>query len=359
MKFIIGFIFPPESAVPIGGYKIAYEYANRLVSDDYDVVIMYRQYPFFQENPILKKLQLLHGFYHNQNIPFSTRNWFPLDIRIKEIRIPFVSKWFMPKCDVYVALPVAISYELNKLKISNSRKFYFIQGYENWGVSDEFVIKSYKLPLQKIVISKWLLNIIKNYGEEAYLIPNGFDFNYFSLTKPIEYRKKTNIAFMFHTQEVKGIPMAMQAFELVKKKFPELVINTFSAYPRPENLPEWYNFYYSPDRELHNYIYNDSAIYVGSSRMEGWGLTVGEAMICGCAVACTDNKGYLEMAKDGETALVSPVDNAEALAKNIIRLIEDNELRYRIAKQGNAYIKQFDIEKSYQKFRMCISDLNC
>ena len=85
--------------------------------------------------------------------------------------------------------------------------------------------------------------------------------------------------------------------------------------------------------------------------MEGWGLTVGEAMRRGQAVVCTDNKGYLEMAKDGYNALVAPVGDALALANNIVRLMTDDDLRCQIAANGLAYIRQFDIEESYRKLK--------
>ena len=57
------------------------------------------------------------------------------------------------------------------------------------------------------------------------------------------------------------------------------------------------------------------------------------------------------MAKDGETALVSPIKDAQALANNIIRLIKDDELRHRIARSGNEFIKQFNCESSYKKLK--------
>ena len=78
-------------------------------------------------------------------------------------------------------------------------------------------------------------------------------------------------------------------------------------------------------------------------------------MQCGCAVACTDNKGYLEMAVDGDTALVSPVGNAQALANNIIRLATDNALRYELSRHGNEFIQRFDIEESYRNFRNALN----
>ena len=57
------------------------------------------------------------------------------------------------------------------------------------------------------------------------------------------------------------------------------------------------------------------------------------------------------MAKYGETALVSPIKDSQALAENIIRLIKDDELRHRIAKNGNEFIKQFKWDSSYKKLK--------
>lgn len=114
--------------------------------------------------------------------------------------------------------------------------------------------------------------------------------------------------------------------------------------------------YSAPDRQTHNRIYNEAAIFIGTSWSEGWGLTVGEAMMCGAAVACTDNPGYSEMARNSETALVSPIKNSQALAENIIRLLEDDELRCRIAEAGYRNIQQFTWEASYPKFRSLIEN---
>jgi len=125
----------------------------------------------------------------------------------------------------------------------------------------------------------------------------------------------------------------------------------FGAYERPKDLPEWVTYYQKPTLEKHLEVNNQAAIYIGTSKKEGWGLTVGEAMMCGQAVACTDIDGFREMASNEVNALISPVGNADALARNIIRLVDDDQLRYRLAKKGMETIKAFDFEKSYVMFR--------
>ena len=143
----------------------------------------------------------------------------------------------------------------------------------------------------------------------------------------------------------------IEALEFVKKEIPQLKANLFGIPQKPKNLPTWISYYQHPDKKALNTIYNEGAIFLGCSNVEGWGLPIGEAMICGAAVACTDNKGYLEMAKDGETALVSPIKDSKALAENIIRLINDDELRQRIATNGNRFIQRFSWDESYAKLK--------
>jgi glycosyltransferase involved in cell wall biosynthesis len=232
-------------------------------------------------------------------------------------------------------------------------KYYFIQGYENWGaVTDEKLRETYHYPLKKIVISKWLQEIFENEEKEkCTLIYNGFNFNDFREEIKISDKDKHCVTMLYHTIELKGAKYGLEALEIVKKELPQLKVHLFGTPPVPAGLPEWIKYNQLPSKEKLNEIYNNGAIFIGTSNIEGWGLPIGEAMICGAAVACTNNKGYLEMAKDGETALVSPIKDAQALANNIIRLIKDDELRHRIARNGNEFIKQFKWDSSYSKLK--------
>lgn len=153
----------------------------------------------------------------------------------------------------------------------------------------------------------------------------------------------------------KGCEYGIEAINIAKKKYPQLQVTFFGTSVRPTDLPAWIEYFQSPDIEKHIQINNEAAIFVGSSIQEGWGLPVGEAMACGQAVVCTENPGYLEMAIDEVNALVSPIRDAQKMADNIIRLIEDDKLRYRIAQQGYEHIQQFSIESSYRKFKAAIN----
>lgn len=351
----IAFILPSPGNHPSGGYKVVYEYANRLVNDGYNVYITYAGSLFFAKKSIYFKVTNCMRYIESLLQGFSCRKWFSLDKRVKERLSLSLNFRHVPKSDVYIATSPYTAMYVNHYPVDNSKKFYFIQGYENWGnVTDEILRSTYHYPLRKIVISRWLQDILQQEGLQHELVPNGFDFNYFRLTIPIEKKDRYKVTMLYHNMERKGCQYGFEALSMVKEKIPQLQVNLFGVPSRPKDLPEWYNYYQYPDKDTHNRIYNEAAIFLGTSLIEGWGLTVGEAMICGQAVVCTDNLGYKEMVIDEQTALISPVKSAESLAQNIIKLIEDDDLRKRIAVAGNQHIQQFSWDTSYKKIKTLI-----
>lgn len=351
--YSVTFIFPHIAKGPTGGYKVVYEYANRLVQDGVEVHIVYSGSIYWAQKPLRFKLSNVVRYLQTLVCGYSGRAWFPLDKWVKEHLTLSMNYRHVPKTDLYVATSPYTAWSLNTYPIANARKFYFIQDKEDWGPGIQAILKkTYCMPLQKIVVSQWLKQMLwKEYGEDCLLIPNGFDFEKFRLTIAFEQKSKCHVSMLYHTMERKRCADAIAALKIVKQQIPALRVNVFGVPDRPTDLPDWFTYYQTPDEETHNRINNESAIYVGSSAVEGWGLTVGEAMICGQAVCCTDIAGYKEMAIDGTTALLSPIRNPEALAKNIMALIEDDEWRIRIARNGNEFIQQFRWERSYAQLR--------
>lgn len=351
----ITFIFPHPVSAPTGGYKVVYEYANRLIADGNKVNIVYSGSLFWSKKSLYFKLTNCFRYIQMLFKGYGCSKWFDIDKRVKERLTLSLNYRHVPKSDIYVCTSPYTAMYVKDYPTDN--KYYFIQGYENWGaVTDEKLRETYHYPLKKIVISRWLQEIIENdEREKCTLIYNGFNFNDFNEDIKICDKDKHCVTMLYHTMELKGTKYGLEALNIVKKEIPQLRANLFGTSPVPASLPEWITYNQLPNKEKLNEIYNNGAIFIGTSNVEGWGLPIGEAMICGAAVVCTDNKGYLEMAKDGETALVSPIKDPQALANNIIRLIKDDELRYRIARNGNLFIQQFTWDESYAKLKQTLN----
>lgn len=358
MKTSITILLPGFTYSPVGGFKIPLEYANQLAEDGYEVHVVYADalkykniIPFQLWWKLHLRILLIKWGIKKRSI----RVWFPLRNDIKEHVVYTLDYKHVPQTDLYMCTAVDTAPYLNSYPISSKRKFYFIQGYENWGRSDRNVRETYHYPMTKIVISSWLQRIV---SEEEHvpcvMVKNGFNIDCFHLTIPIQEKNKYELSMLFHQEEIKDCQTTFTALNIVKEKFSNLHVTAFGTPARPDNMPDWYTYYQCPSQEEHLRINNESAIYVAASIDEGWGLTVGEAMLCGQAVACTDNRGFREMAIDGETALLSPVRDAQALANNIIRLIEDDQLRYRLAQNGMTYVSKMTLDHSYQEFKKAL-----
>lgn len=356
----ITFLLPNAvSNKPIGGVKIIYEYANRLAADGYNVNIIYPRYTKILTKGIINKLKnkyIAWNAYKNKSTiqkTFKDKTWFTLDDRINEISVPYLQEKYIPQSDIYIASMYNTAFALSAFK-TKAPKFYFIQGYDNYHSNDQSFLDSFKLDLNKIVISDWLVDIAKKFNQETELLYNGFDFDYFKLTMPIKERSPYSIAIMYNPDPWKGFNEAFKAISLAKEKIPEIRVNMFGRDDRPAFFPDWVNYIKTPTREQHNLIYNTSSIFVIGSHHEGWGLPVGEAMICGCAIICTDIGGFKAMTFEDKTALISPVGDFETMSHNILRLIYDNDKRIEIAQNGNHLIQSFTMEKAYQNFKRII-----
>lgn len=350
----ITFLLPGAIATPGGGYKIILEHANNLAHQGHRVTI---ECPvkISRASNIWKNINYLRLYYkYKYIIGYNSDSWFPLHKNVQVRWIWSLEYGNVAPADIFIATEVRTSIYLNEYPIEPSRKYYFIQDYENWFISDEEVKSTYRYDMTKMAISHWLIDIVKTEEQECSHTPNGFNVEQFYITRPIEQKDKFTISMLNHWQERKDIPLAIAAIEIVRKQFPQLQVLAFGERDN-SNLPDWFKYYRRPSDEQHLEINNRAAIYVGSSKIEGFGLTVGEAMLCGQAVACTDNRGYREMAKHNETALLSPVADAQALATNIIRLISDDNLRHRIAQNGHDYIyNNFSWDVAHRMFNQSL-----
>ena len=82
------------------------------------------------------------------------------------------------------------------------------------------------------------------------------------------------------------------------------------------------------------------------SEKEGWGLTVIEANACGTPVVASDSDGLRDSVRHGETGLLVPHGDPEALADGLQRLLEDRSLRGELARRALPWARGFDWDRT-------------
>jgi glycosyltransferase involved in cell wall biosynthesis len=93
-------------------------------------------------------------------------------------------------------------------------------------------------------------------------------------------------------------------------------------------------------------LYRRATLVVHPVRWEGFGLALLEAMLCERAIVASAVSSIPEVVADGETGLLVPPDDPQALAAALTRLLEDEELRGRMGEAGLRRARaEFSVEK--------------
>lgn len=201
------------------------------------------------------------------------------------------------------------------------------------------------IPGPKVCPSRWLREVAIRAGvpdRSAVHVPYGIDHEKYHVTRPLEDRPP-RVAALSHVHPAKGTGTALKVLRRVKEAVPDAQAVLFGTHPpRLEPGDEWIEVVVDPSQEqLVHDVYNGSAVFLGASRVEGFGLTSPEAMACGCALVQRQNGGSADYAFDGETALVAPLRDVDLLADHVIGLLRDDARRLALARSGHAYVQQF------------------
>ncbi|MDD5382510.1 MAG: glycosyltransferase family 4 protein, partial [Candidatus Margulisbacteria bacterium] len=155
---------------------------------------------------------------------------------------------------------------------------------------------------------------------------------------------------LYHQLEWKGVKDGLKAFSLAKEKFPGIKLVMFGVdKPKPGELPTDVEFHHDPSQEKLRELYCSLDIFLSPSWAEGCQLPPMEAMACHCAVVATNVGGMPDYSISGQTALASPPREPEALARNLIRLLENEQELRRISEAGYRKIREFTWESATKK----------
>ena len=347
----ISFLLPGSGKSPSGGLKVIYEQANRLVNAGYTVYMVYPVQVFIRKITFRNILGTIKRYLQGFLFDSYKAKWFDLDPKIKEVKAFSLRYSKVPKTKFYCATSLETSYFLNDYPINTKNKIYYIQGYETGNTPEPYTSRSYTFDMKKIAIAPYLMEKVKATGNEAYYIPNGFDFVKFGVDSAIE-KRNPHIAMMMYASndDIKRCSDSIKAFEIVKEKIHDLKVLMFGVPARPNNLPEWFEYHQTPGGPELRELYNTAAIFVASSRTEGLALPPAEAFICGCALCCTDIGGFAVYAKPDVTAKVCKVYDYKTMAENILFLMTHNNVRIEYAKAGNKLMQEYTWERASEAF---------
>lgn len=152
--------------------------------------------------------------------------------------------------------------------------------------------------------------------------------------------------------EQKGYDMLIEAWQIVVKQHPDWVIKIYGEGELYDILQKQIS-----DLGLENSIsickpvkdisskYQESTFYIMSSRFEGFGLVLIEAMSCGLpCISFNCPSGPSEIISHNEDGLLIENGNVDALAESICYLIEHEEVRIEMGKNARKNVLRYSPE---------------
>jgi glycosyltransferase involved in cell wall biosynthesis len=197
------------------------------------------------------------------------------------------------------------------------------------------------------------------------VVPNGVDLSCFN--------RKVDASFMREELGIGDEPLVVTALRLIKGKSPELLISAFAMVLKvipnaklviagsgqeEDNLSRQIK-----DLNITNSVFMvgklpkekvaqlmaAANVFVLPSKMESFGLTLLEASAAGVPVVCANAGGVPEVFQDGFNGLLYPPGDDDAMAKAIIRLLQDSKLAHKISVNAVDTANQFTWERTAEQ----------
>ena len=236
----------------------------------------------------------------------------------------------------------------------NIEEFYYRQ-------CNEGARKKIKRMLEKadriVVIAPYLKELFEELVDPAkvILLPNSV----FVPEEPAKDYSQTKLLFLGRLCKEKGIRELLEACEKLRKEFPGLQLYLGGIW-EDESLKrlahqldpsgEWIHQPGWIGADEKNRLLRECNLFLLPSWFEGHPVSLMEGMAYGCTCIASDIGGISQMLTEGESGLLVPVRDAEALEKAIRRCLADCGLQERLGRRAYEVIKDhYDIKKNVER----------
>lgn len=216
------------------------------------------------------------------------------------------------------------------------------------------------------VITEADKKVIGNKLKHVHVMPNPLDL---TPAENVPYKKEVILAAgRLEDWHCKGFDVLIKAWASIADKHPDwslaiagigttneiAFINNLAAQNNVSNRIKLLGF-----RTDMIDLYRDSAIFVLSSRYEGFGLVLIEAMSQGCACVATDYKGrQSEIILNGNEGLTCPPDDADALADGMETFMSNGEYRGIVQRNAILASRRFTLDKFIYRWESLLNDIS-
>lgn len=179
------------------------------------------------------------------------------------------------------------------------------------------------------------------------VIPDPLSFQ----VKELSSLKRKRVVSVGRYVYQKGVDLLLQAWAKVESKYPDWELVYYGQGERQPFLLkakelglDFRRCHLNENTSDVQRELMDSSVFVLSSRFEGFGMVLVEAMACGLPVVSFNCKsGPSEIVSDGESGFLVPVGDVEGLAEKLSLLMASQEERARVGRNAFYLSSKYDI----------------
>ncbi len=317
-----------------GGIRIVAEHAQMLHERGHEVTVVAGR----PEKPTVRsrvraglrgqfKLSVGEGPTHLDDVPYC--------VRIVEHAGAVVAD-DVPDADVILATWWKTAEWVAAMPACKGVKVNFLQHYEaHPGQPKDRVDAVWRLPMRKIVVSRWLEGIAREqFGDDSViLVPNGVSTSDFPFVERGLSGRRV-VGAMFSPASFKRFDLACDVVRELQRRGQGVEFVGFSAHePERGVLPDGAQFEVTPTQSRIAEIYGSCDCWLFTSDKEGYGLPLLEAMSSGTPVVGTLAGAAPELLDSGGGRLVVSNDT-EGIADAVEEILSLRDAQWRVMSQA-------------------------
>lgn len=232
--------------------------------------------------------------------------------------------------------------------------------YKLFSLWDKYIMSSLKNCHCVVTLTKHDMAYWQQYAQRIEVIPNMLTI---IPKRVIDYNAKRVISAGRYMYE-KGFDRLLDAWHLLSEEYNDWHLYIFGNEDRTpyQYIVDQYNMnnrvHLMPATDDIAEEFSKSSIYVMSSRYEGFGLVLAEAMSCGLPCISFDCPyGPRNIIKDGEDGIIVENGNTEALSQALIRIMSDTTLRQTMGEKASMNIRRYCPKTIMKQWEMLFDDL--